>query len=64
MLFAGKSAPGGITSIAFENDTVLWLGTSNQGLFSVAVQGKDFLNCIGQYDITIILLWLAKQLTG
>jgi hypothetical protein len=39
-LFAGKSAPGGITSIAFENDAVLWLGTSNQGLFRVDVQGK------------------------
>jgi ligand-binding sensor domain-containing protein len=39
-LFAGKSAPGGITSIAFENDAVVWLGTSNQGLFRVDVTGK------------------------
>jgi ligand-binding sensor domain-containing protein len=39
-LFAGKSVPGGITSIAFENDAVVWLGTSNQGLFRVDVTGK------------------------
>ena len=32
--------PGGIASIAFENDAVVWLGTSNQGLFRVDVQGK------------------------
>jgi len=40
MLFAGKPAPGGITSIACDHDTALWLGTSNQGLLRIEMQGK------------------------
>jgi ligand-binding sensor domain-containing protein len=40
ILFAGKSAPGGITSIAFGPAAALWLGSSNQGLFRIDMQGK------------------------
>ena len=40
LFFAGKAAPGGITSIAFDHDTALWLGTTNQGLLRIEVKTK------------------------
>jgi ligand-binding sensor domain-containing protein len=40
LFFAGKSAPGGITSIAFDHDTALWLGTTNQGLLRIELKTK------------------------
>jgi ligand-binding sensor domain-containing protein len=40
LLFAGKSAPGGIAAIAFDHDAALWLGTANQGLLRIDLPGK------------------------
>jgi ligand-binding sensor domain-containing protein len=40
ILFAGKPASGGITSIAFDHDTALWIGTSNQGLLRIELKIK------------------------
>jgi ligand-binding sensor domain-containing protein len=40
LLFGENPAPGGITSISFDHDATLWLGTANQGVLRIELKTK------------------------
>ena len=39
LLFNGSPVPGWITSLQFRGNDELWIGTAEQGIFRIALQG-------------------------